>query len=180
MNDPLFHPPGLAWFWALNDACDDATMDRMIDAFARARVAAVILHPRAGLLKPYGGDEWFACIERTVRRCARRHVPVWLYDEDPYPSGGAGGLVVRQRPEFVAREIQRFVATAAPERPGLFCFPGKGALLWCGFVNETTGAIVDLTRRVGVIRRRWSKLNPWDSRYYYPATPRYGSLGVTS
>jgi len=84
LNDSLFHPPGLAWFWALNDACDDATMDRMIDRVcpgsrrgghpASARWIAQALRRRRMVI---------ACIERTVRRCARRHVPVWLYDEDP-------------------------------------------------------------------------------------------------
>ena len=54
----------------------------------------------------------------------------------------------------------------------MYCFPA-GRLLWCGLVNETTGQTTDLTSRVGVVRRKWSTLDPWDSRYYYPATPLY-------
>jgi hypothetical protein len=170
--DRLFHKPGLVYLWALNDTCDEAQIDRFIDAFAAGETAAVCLHPRPGLLKPYGGDSWFAFIQRTVDRCAARGLNVWLYDEDPYPSGNAGGLVTMIHPEYQAMEIKRFEPAAAPEAAGLYCFPA-GTLLWCGLVNETTRATTDLTSRVGVVRRKWITLDPWDSRYYYPATPLY-------
>ena len=78
MGDRLFHKPGLIYLWALNDACSDATIDSMIDAFAKANVSAVCLHPRPGLLKPYGGDAWFDFITRTVDRCADKGLDVWL------------------------------------------------------------------------------------------------------
>src|SRR5207244_3327496 len=132
--------------------CNEAKMDRFIDAFVKAEVAAVCLHPRPGLLKPYGGDAWFALIRRTVERCAARGLDVWLYDEDPWPSGNAGGWVTLEHPEFRAMQIQRYepntsepgaVAAATPtatgqvaaatapshdassgdKRPGLYCCP---------------------------------------------------------
>ncbi len=175
----LFHKPGLVYFWALNDECSDAKMDRFIDAFAKGDAAAVCLHPRPGLLKPYGGDAWFAFVRRTVERCAASGVDVWLYDEDPWPSGNAGGWVTMEHPEFRAMEIRRYEPSAATpavdggaERSGLYCCP-SGIPLWCGMVNETSGETVDLTREVGLVRRKWVKLDPWDSRYYYPATPLY-------
>lgn len=173
MRDRLFHEPGLNYFWALNDECSDETMDSFIDAFVAGDTAAVSLHPRPGMLKPYGGDEWFEFVQRTVERCAERGLGVWLYDEDPYPSGNAGGLVTRQRPDLRARAIRRYEARPATESHDLYVFPAKGPLLWCGLVNETTGETRDLTSRVGVVRRKWLELNPWDSRYYYPATPLY-------
>ncbi len=128
--DRLFHKPGLIYFWALNDACEDAKIERMIDAFAKGGVAAVCLHPRPGLLKPYGGQAWFDFIRRTVDRCAARGLDVWLYDEDPFPSGGAGGRITMEHPEYRAMAIQRIEPTAAPERQGplLFC-PGNLALV---------------------------------------------------
>jgi hypothetical protein len=171
-RDRLFHKPGLIYFWALNDACEDAKIDRMIEAFAQGGVAAVCLHPRPGLLKPYGGQAWFEFIRRTVDRCAARGLDVWLYDEDPFPSGGAGGRITMEHPEYRAMAIHRIEPEAAPERKGLYCF-APGTLLWCGLVDEKTGQTVDLTPRVGLVRRKWIKLDPWNSRYYYPATPLY-------
>ncbi|MGO8746057.1 MAG: glycosyl hydrolase [Thermoguttaceae bacterium] len=168
----LFHKPGLIYFWALNDACTDAKIDAMIDAFAKGCVSAVCLHPRSGLLKPYGGQAWFDFIQRTVDRCAARGLDVWLYDEDPFPSGNCGGWVTMEHPEYRAMAIHRVVPVEAPERKGLYCF-APGTLLWCGWVNEESGKTIDLTARVGLVRRRWIKLDPWDSRNYYPATPLY-------
>lgn len=165
-----FYKPGLIYFWALNDACTDATIDRFVDAFAKGGISAVCLHPRPGLLKPYGGDAWFEFIRRTVDRCAARGLDVWLYDEDPWPSGNCGGWITTDHPEYRAMDIQRYEPKPAPESKGLYCFP-SGKLLWCGLVDEGTGKTVDLTGRVGLVRRKWIKLDPWDSRYYYPATP---------
>ena len=173
MQDKLFHKPGLNYFWALNDECREETMDAFIDAFVEGDIASVSLHPRPGMLMPYGGDEWFEFMKRTIERCKERGLDVWLYDEDPYPSCSAGGWVTRERPDLRARVIQRYEAQSAPESQDLYVFPGKGRLLWCGLVNEATGKTRDLTSRVGVVRRKWLELNPWDSRYYYPATPLY-------
>ena len=171
---PLFHRNGLVWFWCLNDECAPKDMDRHIAAYAKAGkgVAAVCLHPRDGLLVPYGGDEWFEIMRRTCRELAKRGVPIWLYDEDPYPSGAAGGRIVVENPHFAARAIERY----QPERellPGQpFTFP-TGNLLWCGLIDDRSGNTIDLTARVGMVRRKWEMLDPWDSRFYYPDTPRY-------
>lgn len=172
MAEPLFHKPGLVYFWFLNDACADAKLEAMLEAFAAGAVSAVVLHPRCGLLLPYGGADWFRMIRRVCERCAERGLPVWLYDEDPYPSGAAGGWVLAEHPELEARAIERHVFEPASQNGNLFCFP-LGSLLWCGWVRETDGATIDLTARVGIVRQNWKVLDPWDSRYYYPATPLY-------
>ncbi len=172
MSDSLFHKPGLVYFWFLNDACADARLDAMIEAFAAGGVSAVVLHPRCGLLLPYGGADWFRMIRRVGERCAERGLQVWLYDEDPYPSGAAGGWLLAEQPGLEARAIERQVFEPPPGEGGLFRFP-LGALLWCGWVRETDGATVDLTDRVGIVRQNWKVIEPWDSRYYYPATPLY-------
>ncbi|NUQ65603.1 MAG: hypothetical protein HUU20_24300 [Pirellulales bacterium] len=169
--DRLFHKPGLIYFWALNDPCSDETMEQMARAFAEGGVSAVCLHPRAGLLKPYGGEAWFEFIRRTVDRCAEKGLDVWLYDEDPFPSGNAGGRITMEYPEYRAMTIRRFEPARDAENQNLYCFPG-GTLLWCGLVHEATREARDLTAQVGLVRRKWVELNPWDSRYYYPATPK--------
>ena len=181
----LFHKDGLGYFWVLNDDCQPAVMDRMLDAFAEAGVSAVTLHPRDGLRVPYGSSDWFELIRRTVQRCASAGVQVWLYDEEPFPSGAAGGRVFMEQPEFEARAIECFTydPDAVPSGPdesqthrvddaGLFCFP-TGTLLWCGLVNPETGETHSMNDRVGLVRQRWQVLDPWDSSHYYPDTPIY-------
>ena len=162
---------GLVYFWALNDVCDPSQMRRYVRAFADANVAAVCLHPRPGLLLPYGGDAWFRFIRQTVEQCASSGVDVWLYDEDPYPSGACGGWITAERPDYQAWNIECTEADPAVCEDGLFGFP-VGKLLWCGIVHRD-GQVSDLTGEVGIVRRQWILRDPWDSRWYYPATPRY-------
>lgn len=171
---PVFHRKGAGYFWLFNDYCKWEDIDAQLQAFAAANdVMALSMHPRHGLQVPYGSDEWFELIERTCRRAKELGLKIWLYDEDPFPSGNAGGRLVMERPELVARGLQSF--TYDPGAQGdirLFTFP-SGTLIWCGLVNEETGETVDLTGRVGVVRREWKVFERWDSRFFYPDTPLY-------
>ena len=171
-----FPPTGLTYVWFLNDACRPAHVREQIAAFAQSNVSCVCLHPRAGLLLPYGGDDWFAFVGETARACAAAGLQVWLYDEDPYPSGNAGGWVTTEHAEYRARAIQRFVAPSGLKPGELFAFP-TGNLCWAGLVPagaaDAGARPIDLTGRVGIVRREWRILDPWDSRWYYPATPLY-------
>jgi hypothetical protein len=44
----------------------------------------------------YLGEEFFAAVRASAQRCRERGLLVWLYDEDRWPSGFAGGLVTRE------------------------------------------------------------------------------------
>ena len=44
-------------------------------------------------------------IEKLVEACAERGMVVWVYDEDGYPSGEAGGRVLEVNPRFEAQEL---------------------------------------------------------------------------
>jgi len=171
---PVFYRKGAGYFWLFNDRCEWETIDRHLQAFAAAKdVMAVAIHPRHGLLVPYGSDEWFELVERTCRRAKELGVQVWLYDEDPWPSGNAGGRLTAEYPELAARGIKQFVFDPNTiDDKTIFYFP-TGKLLWCGLVNEATGETHNLTGRVGVIRRKWAVYEGWDSRFFYPETPLY-------
>lgn len=169
-----FHRKGVAYFWFLNDRCDWDDINRQLEVFASVgHVTALCLHPRHGLLFPYGGEDWFELIKRICLRAAELDVKIWLYDEDPFPSGHAGGRILMEHPELSARGIRQYAYDpSAQEEPELFCFPA-GMLIWCGLVDEETGNFHDCTSRVGVLRRKWSVHEHWDSRFFYPDTPLY-------
>lgn len=174
LRAPLFHKTGLVYFWFLNDACEPEHMKQLAQAYADAGTAAVCLHARPGLLLPYASDAWFEMIRQITQHCEQLGMEVWLYDEDPYPSGNAGGRLIMDRPEFTGLEIQLNVAEPATCTDNLFGF-AKGKLLWCGVLDEQDNVVTDLTAQVGVVRRQWKVLDPWDSRWYYPVTPLYDS-----
>lgn len=176
MNESHNFPPlGLTYFWCLNDYCDDSAIDEQIEEFSKAQIGTVCLHPRDGLLLPYGSSDWFDFIRRTAKKLAAKGIGIWLYDEDPFPSGNAGGRIVLDHPEFIAHKITLY--QASPDQikdDGLWCFPATGKLLLCALLSEENSEMIsDKTNHVGILRRTWKMLKNWDSRWYYPATPLY-------
>lgn len=53
------------------------------------------IHPRTGLDVEYLSGEYMELISYTVKRCKEKGLLCWLYDEDRFPSGNAGGLVTK-------------------------------------------------------------------------------------
>jgi hypothetical protein len=62
------------------------------------------IHPRTGLNSPYLGDEFMGLVRSSVAEAQAYGMLVWLYDEDRWPSGFAGGLVTRE-PQFRAHHL---------------------------------------------------------------------------
>ena len=63
------------------------------------------MHSRVGLDTPYLSDEWFDCVEACVDEAEKQDMKAWLYDEDRWPSGAAGGLVTRN-PKYRMRALK--------------------------------------------------------------------------
>ncbi|MFA6567260.1 MAG: glycosyl hydrolase [Victivallales bacterium] len=181
-NAHKFPPLGLTYFWFLNDYCDDKIVDRQIEEFSKARISTVCLHPRDGLLLPYGSSDWFDFIRKTAKKLTAKGIKIWLYDEDPFPSGNAGGRIVLDHPEFIAHKITMYQASSNEiKEDGLWCFPAKGKLLFCALLSEGNSELVsDNTDHVGIVRRTWTMMKNWDSKWYYPATPLYISDRATA
>ena len=53
------------------------------------------MHSRTGLATPYLGREWMKAVETCTQEAKKLGLEAWLYDEDRWPSGAAGGLVTR-------------------------------------------------------------------------------------
>ncbi|UKI30456.1 MAG: hypothetical protein L6W00_21240 [Lentisphaeria bacterium] len=49
------------------------------------------MHARTGLATPYLGPEFMARVRDCVREARNSGMLAWLYDEDRWPSGAAGG-----------------------------------------------------------------------------------------
>lgn len=80
-------------FWAWNGDMRDDEIRADIDAFAAAGIGGVHLHARAGLTLSYLGDEWWRAYRTAVAACKEKGIDVWIYDEQGWPSGFAGGQV---------------------------------------------------------------------------------------
>ena len=89
--------PGSQWrakpFWALNDELDADEIRRQINIFREMGFGGYFMHSRVGLKTPFLGDKWFSIIEAGIDEGKKTGLETWLYDEDRWPSGIAGGYV---------------------------------------------------------------------------------------
>ncbi len=86
-------------FWSWNGEMQPDEVRRQVDLIADAGWGGGFIHSRVGLTTPYLGEAWFEAVDAAVAACAARGLPVWLYDEDRWPSGFNGGTVTRDHPK---------------------------------------------------------------------------------
>jgi hypothetical protein len=101
-------PPAIyrgAPFWSWNSELDPARLCRQIEAMHRGGMGGFFMHSRYGLKTPYLSEEWFACVSACVEKARELGLKAYLYDEDRWPSGPAGGFVTRAHPEFRAHYL---------------------------------------------------------------------------
>lgn len=84
---------GVLSFWAWNSDMNDDEVLRTIDELHECGYRGFFMHSRAGLLTPYLSDEWFNACRVAATRAKELDMEAWVYDEDGWPSGFAGGLV---------------------------------------------------------------------------------------
>ncbi len=80
-------------FWSWNDRLHPAELARQVRDMKAHGMGGFFMHSREGLETPYMGAEWMECVRETVRVAAEEGMAAWLYDEDRWPSGAAGGIV---------------------------------------------------------------------------------------
>jgi hypothetical protein len=87
--------PFLVW----NGEVTEADIDRDLANFKAQGVGGVFIHPRPGLVTPYLSERWYQLVRYAVDKGKQLGLEVWLYDENSYPSGFAGGHVPAEMPE---------------------------------------------------------------------------------
>ncbi len=110
-------------FWSWNAELDPLRLCRAIESMHAAGMGGFFMHSRYGLKTPYLSDDWFACVTVCIERAAELGMKAYLYDEDRWPSGPAGGAVTRDKPEYalhVLRAEPPGEADSEFDRQGLF------------------------------------------------------------
>jgi len=80
-------------FWSWNDKLDIKELKRQLDEMKSGGMIGGFIHSRVGLITPYLSKEWFECVKECVSYAKQLGIPIYLYDEDRWPSGFAGGLI---------------------------------------------------------------------------------------
>ena len=93
-------------FWSWNDKLDPEELRRQIRAMQKGGLGGHFMHARIGLETPYLSEEWMKCIEACVDESKKVGVYAWLYDEDKWPSGFAGGLISGRGGEYNRKSLR--------------------------------------------------------------------------
>ena len=99
LSGELFQNPSSEYrgepFWAWNNRLETEQLLRQIGYFQEMGMGGFHIHCRAGLDTPYMGEEYKSIVRACCDKAKRDGLLCWLYDEDRWPSGSAGGMVTK-------------------------------------------------------------------------------------
>ncbi|MCR4615204.1 MAG: hypothetical protein K5756_03555 [Clostridiales bacterium] len=99
LSDELFKNPTSEYrgapFWAWNSFLTSDELCRQIDVFKEMGLGGFHMHVRTGLKNKYLSDEYMKLVKDCVDKAKSNNMLAWLYDEDRWPSGAAGGIVTQ-------------------------------------------------------------------------------------
>ena len=84
-------------FWAWNSKLDAAELHRQIGILHEMGMGGFFMHARVGLNTPFLSDEWFSLVKNCIEDAEKLGMTAYLYDEDRWPSGSAGGMVTKNK-----------------------------------------------------------------------------------
>ncbi len=101
-------------FWSWNGELSEDEIRAQVRQMADRGYGGFFIHARAGLTTPYLSDDWMDACAVAIDEAKRVGIYAWLYDEDGWPSGFAGGRVNGLGEEYQAKTI-RFWHGEVPE-----------------------------------------------------------------
>ena len=151
IDDALFrNPPSVyraAPFWAWNTRLDEGELLRQLDCFKQMGYGGAFPHPRVGLATEYLSDEFNHAVRACVDKVKENGMKLWLYDEDRYPSGVAGGIITAD-PRFRKRRIDLRDATPADLQDKPLALQNGTPYLVAVYDLKLDGAVLTDCRRV--------------------------------
>ena len=143
--EKIFSNPGSLYrdtpFWAWNCKLEEDQLRRQIAVFQEMGMGGFHMHSRTGMGTPYLAKEFMERVDNCVDEAKKRNMLAWLYDEDRWPSGAAGGIVTKN-PKYRARHLEiRFKPLDTPPNPEN---DNSGRLLACYLVKlDSNGCLAE-------------------------------------
>jgi len=114
-DPPRIYASAPLWVW--NDMLTEEQIRGTLRDLAGQKVKQAFVHPRPGLMTPYLSSDWFRLWKVALDEAEKLDMNVWIYDENSYPSGFAGGHVPEVMPESRGRGLV-FREAKQPGKPG--------------------------------------------------------------
>ena len=86
-------------FWSWNCELKKETLEKQIEIMHQMGFGGYYMHTRVGMATPYLSDEFMNLIGACIEKGKEVGMNSYLYDEDRWPSGTAGGFTVKASEE---------------------------------------------------------------------------------
>jgi hypothetical protein len=126
-------------FWAWNNKLNADELVWQIEQFKKLGFGGFHMHVRTGLATEYLSDEYMGIVYACVEKARAEKMLAWLYDEDRWPSGSAGGAVTKDK-RYRQRYLRLTRHPAAAER--------DPKLVACFDISLNDGGQLDHYRRI--------------------------------
>ena len=158
---PVEFSTGPLWVW--NDWMTEEEIRQTLRDLASQHVMQAFVHPRPGLMTPYLSDRWFEMWAVTLDEAEKLGMNIWIYDENSYPSGFAGGFVPELMPEskgqgLVFEEVAEVPHPLPEEVLCVYAVNGPG------YTNVTPKPDAQAALPSGkyiLAKRAWAQPSPW-------------------
>ena len=84
-------------FWSWNDKLEESELRKQIREMHELDMGGFFMHARGGLETEYLSEDWFDCIRACMDEAKKLGMQAWSYDENGWPSGFAGGALLKDK-----------------------------------------------------------------------------------
>lgn len=111
LDQELFRNPTSEYratpLWAWNAKLEKDQLMRQVDSFKEMGFGGFHMHPRTGLATEYLSEAFMEMVTACCDKAEKEQMLAWLYDEDRFSSGPAGGLVTKNK-QFRRKRLMLF------------------------------------------------------------------------
>ena len=112
-NPPAQYRSAPLWVW--NDLMREEQIAFHLNELKGHGFGGAFVHPRPGLITEYLSEEWFSKWSFALETAKALDMKLYIYDENSYPSGFAGGLVSSRLPDCLATGMSHAVIRAGED-----------------------------------------------------------------
>ena len=168
-NPDAFYRP--APFWSWNSDMNGDEIERQIGDFKSHGFGGAFAHPRLGMICEYLSDDYFRAMERALQSSKENGLKLYLYDENTWPSGLAGGLVPEADSETMgALAKYRICDTSELDFSGDVIFAaeyGSGYELSKNLTDTAPGEWKKYCEKVMVVYEAFPFRSDWNGGFSY-------------
>lgn len=148
-NPPVSHRAAPLWVW--NDLMSEQQIAFQLKELKNHGFGGAFVHPRPGLITDYLSEEWFDRWGFALKTAKELGLKLYIYDENSYPSGFAGGHVSSQLPDCLAEGMTYQIIDLSKDVPDgnvSMCFPANTPI--AAFSCKTDGDKIEILDDISV------------------------------